>query len=212
MPNSQAPQQERSARSFERILDAAERLMARKHFEDISIAEIAAAAGTSVGNFYGRFDSKEMLLDALHERYETERSEAWRRFFGDGALKRMKLKARIRALIGNIIKMFRARTGVFRTFVLRQWRAGAHMNLRSRRRLDRLHEDATELLLGCRGEIAGRDPKRSVSLALVTTLALCRESIVLRDRAMPGSLDLADDDLADELTQMMYSYLTGAQG
>ena len=85
------------------------------------------------------------------------------------------------------------------------------MNLRSRRGLDELHRNATELLLGCRAEIAGRDAERSIRIALATTLALCRESIVLRDRTMPGSLELSDEALADELTGMMHGYLTGAQ-
>jgi AcrR family transcriptional regulator len=205
----QAPQQERSARSLERMLDAAEKLLERKHFEEISIAEISAAAGTSVGNFYGRFASKEVLLEALHERYEADRSEAWQAFFADAALKRMKLKARIRALMAAIIKQFRARAGVFRTFVLRQWRAGPKIDQRSRQSLDQLYDNAMGLLLGCRSEISVDDPKRAVRVALSAALALCRETIVLRHRSMPGSLDLSDEALADELTRMMYGYLSG---
>ena len=66
------PQQARTRDSLGRMLDAAEQLVADKGFDDTGIAEIARAAGTSVGAFYRRFRDKHGLLHALHERFCDE--------------------------------------------------------------------------------------------------------------------------------------------
>ena len=63
------PRQARSQETLDRILDAAEALVAEKGFEDTPVAEIAQRAGSSVGAFYARFHDKDGLLHALYERY-----------------------------------------------------------------------------------------------------------------------------------------------
>jgi AcrR family transcriptional regulator len=64
--------QQRSLETFERLLDAAAVVIAEKSLEDVSVSEICEQAGLSVGAFYRRFQSKDGLLQVLHERY-TER-------------------------------------------------------------------------------------------------------------------------------------------
>ena len=65
------PKQDRSRRSAERMLSAAERLLRTRPFEDITIAEIVRESGASIGSFYHRFASKEALLPLLYERYDA---------------------------------------------------------------------------------------------------------------------------------------------
>jgi AcrR family transcriptional regulator len=61
--------QERSQRTLERLLDAAEGVIREKGFGEAAVAEIAARAGCSVGTFYRRFRDKQALLHALDERF-----------------------------------------------------------------------------------------------------------------------------------------------
>ena len=63
------PRQARSQETLDRILDAAEALVAEKGFGDATVADIARRAESSVGAFYARFKDKEGLLYALYERY-----------------------------------------------------------------------------------------------------------------------------------------------
>ena len=60
------PQQARSQETLERLLDAAETLVAEKGFDDTPVAEVARRAGSSVGAFYTRFPDKDALLHALY--------------------------------------------------------------------------------------------------------------------------------------------------
>ena len=66
------PRQARSQETLDRILDAAEALVAEKGFEDTPVSEIVQRAGSSVGAFYARFHDKDGLLHALYERYYEE--------------------------------------------------------------------------------------------------------------------------------------------
>lgn len=63
------PQQERSQKTLERILDAAEALFLEKGFERTGVAEVCHKAGSSVGAFYARFTDKDALLNQVHERF-----------------------------------------------------------------------------------------------------------------------------------------------
>ena len=202
-----APQQERSTQSLARLLDAAERLMKRHDFADISVDAIAKEAETSVGNFYGRFASKEALLDALHERYEHDRTKNWRAFLENPALGKMTLQSRIHALVGMAIKNYRERAGVFRTLVIRQWRDPGQLNARNRVLLAGLYDDACALLLKNRNDIKHPDPERAVRVGVAAIAAACRENIVMRPKSMPSSLAMSDEELADELSKMLHAYL-----
>ena len=64
--------QERSQRTLERLLDAAEVVIREKGFADAGVADIARRADCSVGTFYRRFRDKRALLHALDERFAEE--------------------------------------------------------------------------------------------------------------------------------------------
>jgi AcrR family transcriptional regulator len=59
--------QERSERTHEKLLQAGLDLLQSGNYEDISIAQIAARAGCSVGSFYLRFRNKEAFFEFLIE-------------------------------------------------------------------------------------------------------------------------------------------------
>ena len=63
------PKQQRSRETKRRILDATLALLEDRHFEDLTIADIAQVAGMAVGNFYKRFKNKADLLPHLYSEY-----------------------------------------------------------------------------------------------------------------------------------------------
>ena len=66
---AQPVHQERSERTRERLLDAAEGEIRDKGYSDASVVEIARRAGCSVGTVYRRFRDKAALFHALDERW-----------------------------------------------------------------------------------------------------------------------------------------------
>jgi AcrR family transcriptional regulator len=63
-----APQQERSRRKREALLEKALALFAERGYEQTSIEEIARAADVAVGGFYQHFTSKRQILLVLMDR------------------------------------------------------------------------------------------------------------------------------------------------
>ncbi len=63
------PRQARSQQTLERLLDAAEALIADKGIDGVTVAEVARRASSSVGAFYARFDDKEALLRCVLARF-----------------------------------------------------------------------------------------------------------------------------------------------
>lgn len=61
------PQQDRSRRTLERMLDAARELLGDRGPEGLTVTGITRRARTSVGSFYARFDGKDDLLRYLGE-------------------------------------------------------------------------------------------------------------------------------------------------
>ena len=70
---------EQAFRLSARLLDAAEAIAREKGLAAAGVPEIALRAGTSVGNFYRRFESKEALVDALEQRFLAGREARWQR-------------------------------------------------------------------------------------------------------------------------------------
>jgi AcrR family transcriptional regulator len=81
-PGFRPPQQARSRESLQKVLAAAEQVLAAQGHEEFTLAAVAERAGMSVGTIYRRFSGKDQLLyavkDQLLARLETGVDEALR--------------------------------------------------------------------------------------------------------------------------------------
>jgi AcrR family transcriptional regulator len=68
VPGVRPPRQKRGQASLDRLLDAAEALLADRGIEGFSIAALSERSGMSNGAIYWRVDSLESLFVAVHER------------------------------------------------------------------------------------------------------------------------------------------------
>jgi AcrR family transcriptional regulator len=64
--------QRRGERTRDRLLAAGQRLIAKRDFDSMSVADIAATAGCSVGAFYQRFRDKDAFFGALIAQYASQ--------------------------------------------------------------------------------------------------------------------------------------------
>jgi len=77
-PSDQAPRwslpvkQSRAQRTRDRLLAAGFKLLRRKHFDELSVADVANAAGCAVGSFYLRFADKDQYFLAIAEQRRTQ--------------------------------------------------------------------------------------------------------------------------------------------
>jgi AcrR family transcriptional regulator len=203
------PRQARSQDTLDRILDAAEALVAEKGFDDATVAEVVRRAGSSVGSFYNRFRDKDGLLYALYERYHEQATAT-----ADAALDPARWEgATIPELLGAVtrflVSVYREREGLIRAFVLRN-HSDAEFRARQERLSHYVNEKLSRLLLARAGEIGHPNPTRAASFGLAM-IAGAIESIVLFGELRSSGLVLSDDQLGDELTRAFLTYLGVAE-
>jgi AcrR family transcriptional regulator len=84
-------------------MEAAAAVIAERGFEAATMAEIASRAGALVGSLYHFFPNKEVLADALIQRYGGIIEEAFARIDGQAAL--MPIEALAEALLDFMVEL-----------------------------------------------------------------------------------------------------------
>lgn len=193
-------QQARSRATEERILDAAERMLADRSFDDLAVMEIAREAGISVGGFYSRFEGKDALLTVLHDRYEERRT---RRLAAAFAVERWRDRdpaGRFRGVVTEIVGLMQDDRHVLRTFLLRYWSRPEDAAPVFAERLGGLYDRAREIMLLDRDRMAVEDPEEAARAALGIVMGACRDIIVMKDPSQPGHPRVPPDRLIAYLT------------
>jgi AcrR family transcriptional regulator len=199
------PQQARSQETLDRILDAAEQLVAEKGFEDTPVAEVVRRAGSSVGAFYTRFQDKDALLHALHDRF-FEQAVAT----ADSALDPARWEGAtnteiLGAVARFLVSIYREQRGLIRAFVIRN-----HTHPEFLARQERLSHYVTArlcaLLLARAEEIRHPDPECAARFGILLVFSVL-ESAILFGELRSRALSLADDELAAELARAFLAYL-----
>lgn len=202
------PQQARSHDTLRRLLAATERLLARHHFEDLSIHQILAASGVSTGSFYARFHHKEDLLPCLYQEYSDALRARMAADTDPAKWHGFALAARIRALVVKAVQAYRERRGLLRAVALLARSRPSTVAKSALRERDDQYRAAAALLLECRREIKHPEPDLAVPTGLLFVLAACRDKILFAEAPHPASVKITDAQLATELARALHAYLT----
>jgi AcrR family transcriptional regulator len=109
--------QPRGRRTYDALIETGFRLLEHKELEAISIAELAKAAGYSVGAFYARFQSKDEFFDAMIAHHLEHRTRA-----RDRVLARVPDDILINALIEELVTYYWKRRRFWRAALVRSIR------------------------------------------------------------------------------------------
>lgn len=151
------PQQERTREQLERILEAAETLLAEQEFSRVSVVRIASAARTSVGGFYRRFPTKSALLHALHERFCEQAKATASLALDPTRWQGIPTPVMFQSLVDFLIDVYSQRRGLFRAFLL-QAISDVKTNRRNRDLFDHLTAKMAALLQERRNDLDHTDP------------------------------------------------------
>jgi AcrR family transcriptional regulator len=198
-----APQQLRSRRSLDRLLDAAEAVISEVGFERASVTGICRRADLTSGAFYSRFASKQELVGALVERFAAEA-----RTVIDGLqVPPTTLQTTIRQFVSGLVAFYRRRRDLVCALA-----ASGHADDddgTSMRELNGATVDyLTELLLVRESDFSTPQPQAAARLGLVAVLATVMEVIVERRMLPAESYPLTDEQLIEELAQLLGAYFT----
>ncbi len=204
-PRFHPPQQSRSQETLDRLLDAAEQVMATKSFNEATLAEIVEHAGVTVGAFYRRFPDKDALLHHLDQRFFAELHERADSLFNESRWAGQPIPAIVRALAEEATAIYRTRRGLLRSLFLRA-RVDPVIQATARQLNAHLLERFRAVLAPRRSEIRHPDPDRAVTFGFMMLLGAIRETIIFGE-VWPDVASVADDRLPTELTRMYLAYL-----
>jgi AcrR family transcriptional regulator len=204
----QAPLQARSRRNLTRLLDSAEELLRERPFEAITVGELVAHAGTSVGAFYARFRDKDALLPALYARYDSwvgtevgplTQAQPW---IG------RTLAEIAQWLAEELVQFFRSRRHFLRAMALHARTRPDKIDPETRAQRQREMAFLREALLSQRDSISCADPERAVELAVLFAASTIRDVVLFGDAPHAASAALDDTELMREVASMVLGYLS----
>jgi len=112
LPNP--PQQSRSRAKVESLAIATEKLLRQKPFKEITVAELARAAGVSPAYLYTRFSNKQGLLNYLIEEFQTKQQARAGQLLNPQRWQNVTLESRLARLANHFAKAADSHGGLLR--------------------------------------------------------------------------------------------------
>lgn len=203
-----APQQGRSRASFERMLVAAEELLAERGSDDFTLNEVGKRGKVSIGSIYCRFDSKDDLVYAVQtrvlDRVNAEQMDMVARARSDAS----DLVTLVDRLVDGTAESLRRFADVMRPFMLRA-SIDPVVAAQGKARYAEIAAAVTGALLDHRAEIRQPDPERAVQSAyriLYSTIARYLGFGSTMGSPWDGDWEVLKEDLA----RMIAAFLTTA--
>lgn len=200
------PHQDRSRDTHERIVEAALRLLGKgRAFDDITIAELVADAGSSVGSFYQRFPDKAALLHALHVELCAQGNATIETVLTGDAWDGASLEVLVKSFVTFAVGVYRDQRGLRRAALLV---SGSDPAFRDRAvALSRATCDAVTRLLHRRYPRRDRRTLRMlVDVCHRMVYGVLDQDLLFLDEPPTGHA-LVEDELARELTSACTAYL-----
>lgn len=204
-PRFRPPQQTRSQATLDRILDAAENVLAEKSFGEATLAEIMERAGVTVGAFYRRFPDKDALLHLLDNRFFEELRELAESALGNARWQDATVPQIVHGFTATAVELYKERRGLLRSLFLRA-RTDPVIMQSAREVNARYIERLRALLLARREQLQHPNPERAVELGFMILVGALRETVLFGE-VWPSPESVVDDGLARELARAYLAYL-----
>lgn len=175
-----APVQARSRKTMNRILDAAEHLLADSSIDRVGIADITARAGVAAGSFYTRFADKDDMLERLVERYLDDLHALVERVVPRLREERL-LEKRVEIVIDAVTGLFAQRRGVVRSVLMKLRHDPEYSNPGLAAEFQGFYDLAAELLVGDASEVKATEARAAGRFCMQIIASYCRDAILFEE-------------------------------
>ena len=193
---------------MERLLSATLAVIADRGLADVTIPEVAAAAGLSTGSVYRRFADKEAMIRTAFLRFLEEAHALNEANLPPGRLSGRTLEEALSALARGLVAQYRGRTGLLKAL-------DRYLEIQTdaafRARAVGLVEANIRLVIAAlspfKGRITAPDPERAIAFALLSAITVIEAHKLHDSPVWRQVLALDDDALAAETARAMAAYL-----
>jgi AcrR family transcriptional regulator len=203
LPEMRPAQQSRSARTAAALIEAGRHLLREKSLEDLSIELVCDSAQTTVGAFYGRFESKQDFFVTMQRVQTMQTEQSIQAFIERHPAGASSIDALCADIVHETVNNFRTNLGVMRAS-LQHSREGMWQVIKESG--DRYRAMLVQLLAPYLTHLKPRERERRILFAY-QALAGVLVHVVLNN---PGPLRLGDAAIEDELLRLVRSYLSAA--
>lgn len=204
------PQQARSQKTLERLLDAAEELIAEHGVGSVTVSEVVRRAGSSVGAFYARFTDKDALLATLHQRSCAEALATAELALDPKRWESVDLAAAVFEIVKFAGILYRERRGIAIAFI--ELTAADTSFAERRAALEReISERLFDFLHAREGEVAHSDLKVAAQVSIRMILSTLEYGAMIFRAEKTDPMGLTEQKIADELTRAVLGYLGAPQ-
>ena len=199
------PQQARSKKTLEKVLDAAEDVIKERGVGGLTVSEVVRRAGSSVGAFYARFADKEGLLATLHERNCGEGLATAELALDPVRWESADIASIIEELIKFVVAQNRERLGLVLAFMAL---AATDVSYARRRAAtqNKIGGLLAALLLARCDEIAHPDPRMAADITVRMVLSTL-DCDALERRPPSPETARADEMLAREISRAVVAFI-----
>ena len=203
-----APLQERSAKTLERIVEATEDLLRTKSFEEVTIREIVGRAKCPIASFYARFKSKDDLLPHLYERYDARVGPALAAKLAGFDVTELDLAEAVEICVDLIVSGYTTDKWLIREVALFARRNPGAIGSDVRKERTTMHSKAAQLFGYFAKDIEHRDAVRAAEVGIFMVASVARESVLFGAAPHAAATALSIEQLKFTLTHTLLSFLT----
>lgn len=205
------PKQERSRRTLQRLLDAAERMLDEGSFETVAVRRIVSEANSSTGSFYSLFKNKSALFECLLDRYQDRMVSVAQGFARDPKWENASLAERSSAWVSRLVSFCRQERGLMRTRVLRNILRPETVPDYRRAKTRLIIDEIRAFFRPSLHEIMVPKPEEALDFALMTLDYIAAYKILLEDEQQDYFGEVDDRRLLRELNRMFLAYLGASE-
>jgi len=203
--HARAPKQERSRRSFERMLHAATSILEKGGLAALTLTEVSRRSGVSIGSIYGRLDGKEDLIRAVQAQALTKIRQEFATMISEIRRQELCLSELVPTVVHALALFLRRHTRLLSAF-MQVAMTDPLVAKAGRKAQSKDLSDLQLLLLERRDEIRHPDPEHAVATCFTVVYGSLARYLGLA----PSSDSVGEgnwDQLLDDLGLMALAFL-----
>jgi AcrR family transcriptional regulator len=202
-----APLQDRSRRTLDKIVRAVEQLLEVRPFEQMSVADIIRRARCSTGSFYARFPTKDAVLPYLYARYDADLRPRMAAKLASVDWSSLSLRETVELFVSGMVDMYLERRNLLRAVALFVRANPDAIGDDIRQRREAVHDMPARLLGRFAAEIAHDDAMEAARVGFFIVAAAARDKLLF-DAPHGSATRLTNAQLKTQLSRTLYAYLT----
>jgi AcrR family transcriptional regulator len=197
------PQQARSQLTQERLLVAAEELLAERGPDGFTVQEVARRGGSSVGSFYSRFPDKEALLRCLFQRFYEQATATIDAVLAPGRWQDTPASELVASAMAFLVRMCRDKRQLILALTMRAMK-DPDLGSYGVRIGERIALRVAELLRARHERLGHPDPDKAIIFVIWLVLSALDARAI---GSAHGAEIIPDRQVAEELTRLTVAYL-----